>query len=939
MPGPALFERIGQFFADARVAWSPAEREPGVKNGPNALTRWLIDLGLWGCNAHHKFVPEPVFRLPKPQLALFLNRLFATDGWATRLASGQCQLGFASVSERLARQVQHLLLRFGILSKLRHRNIRRDAGDLEAWQLDLTDAESIRVFAAEIGMFSKEAALAQVMETLEGKRPQTNLDLIPIAVWERLREAKGDESWAGLAKRAELTGASNIHVGRRALSRRRLQQLAQALDHQPLSDLAISDLYWDTIVSIEPMGLQQVYDLSIPETHNFIANDICVHNTSFAMNIAENVAIKTGKGVAIFSMEMPGDALAMRMMSSLGQIDQHRVRTGKLKEEDWPRLTSAVTMLSQAPMYIDDTPALSPTDLRARVRRLQRDLKREEKELGMIVIDYLQLMQASSEGENRATEISTISRSLKALAKELNVPVVALSQLNRSLEQRPNKRPVMSDLRECVTGDTRVVLADGRWVPIASLVGTAPEVVAVDETRRLVTAEAEKIWSLGLKPVFSVKLSSGRQLRATAQHRLLSGGGWQRVDQLGPGDRLAIARELKDPVSVDEWPDAEIILMAHLLGDGSYLSGQPLRYTTASEDNSRIVSQCAAHFGVKVNRHVGRGAWHQLVFSGNGNRWHPAGINKWLRDLGVFGQRSHEKRIPNAIFRLKHDQVALFLRHLWATDGTISIRKPGQRGSHGVHLSTNSRGLAEDVAALLLRFGIVARIQAVNSAHYRTTYMVWIRGTLAQRLFLEHVGAFGPRLAASAELKSRLLGIIENPNVDTLPIEVFERVKASMQANGVTHRQMASMRGTSYGGSAHFSFSPSRKTLMHYANLLDDTELRVEADSDLFWDTIVAVEPEGEEEVFDLTVPGPASWLADGIVSHNSGAIEQDADLIAFIYRDEVYHEDSPDKGVAEIIIAKQRNGPIGTVKLAFLGQFTKFENLAEDLYGDMEYQ
>ena len=170
--------------------------------------------------------------------------------------------------------------------------------------------------------------------------------------------------------------------------------------------------------------------------------------TSFAMNLAENVAIKTGQGVAVFSMEMPGDALAMRMMSSLGQIDQHRVRTGKLTEEDWPRLTSAVSMLSKTPLYIDDTPALSPTELRARVRRLRRDLKREEKDLGLIVIDYLQLMQAPRDGENRATEISAISRALKSLAKELNVPVVALSQLNRSLEQRPNKRPVMSDLRE-----------------------------------------------------------------------------------------------------------------------------------------------------------------------------------------------------------------------------------------------------------------------------------------------------------------------------------------------------------------------------------------------------------------------------------------------------------------------------------------------------------
>jgi replicative DNA helicase len=132
------------------------------------------------------------------------------------------------------------------------------------------------------------------------------------------------------------------------------------------------------------------------------------------------------------------------MMSSLGRIDQHRVRTGKLEDDEWPRLTSAVSILADTPLYIDDTPALTPTEVRAKARRL----KREHGDLGMIVIDYLQLMQAPSSGENRATEISFISRSLKALAKELNVPVVALSQLNRNLEQRPNKRPVMSDLRE-----------------------------------------------------------------------------------------------------------------------------------------------------------------------------------------------------------------------------------------------------------------------------------------------------------------------------------------------------------------------------------------------------------------------------------------------------------------------------------------------------------
>ena len=165
--------------------------------------------------------------------------------------------------------------------------------------------------------------------------------------------------------------------------------------------------------------------------------------TTFAMNIAEHAAVKTQLPTAVFSMEMPGEQLAMRMLSSLGRIDQHRVRTGKLDDDDWPRLTHAVGQLAEAPLFIDDTPALTPTDLRSRARRLMR-----EHGLGLIVIDYLQLMQVRGSSENRTNEISEISRSLKSLAKELNVPIIALSQLNRSLEQRPNKRPVMSDLRE-----------------------------------------------------------------------------------------------------------------------------------------------------------------------------------------------------------------------------------------------------------------------------------------------------------------------------------------------------------------------------------------------------------------------------------------------------------------------------------------------------------
>lgn len=166
--------------------------------------------------------------------------------------------------------------------------------------------------------------------------------------------------------------------------------------------------------------------------------------TTFAMNIAEHVAIKEQVPVAVFSMEMPGEQLAMRMISSLGRIDQHRVRTGKLEDDEWPRMTSAINILAETKLFIDDTPAMTPTEVRARCRRLARE---HDGQLGLVVLDYLQLMQSPG-AESRVNEISDISRSLKALAKELNVPVIALSQLNRSLEQRPNKRPVMSDLRE-----------------------------------------------------------------------------------------------------------------------------------------------------------------------------------------------------------------------------------------------------------------------------------------------------------------------------------------------------------------------------------------------------------------------------------------------------------------------------------------------------------
>jgi replicative DNA helicase len=393
-------------------------------------------------DAQTKTVPAMVFRLKRSQISLFLNRLFATDGWATVLASGQAQLGYTTVSEKLARQVQHLLVRFGIIAALKKSSVKYKKTDQLTWQLDITDALSIKTFISEIGIFGKEEALSRVQEALARKMSQPKHDLIPVEIWEQIAKAKGSEPWESLAQQAGIKGDSNIDVSKRPLSREQLFTLATALDNLPLQQLATSEVYWDEIVSVEPIGYKQVYDLTIPETHNFVANDICVHNTSFAIGMARNIAEKLP--VAIFSLEMSKEQLVQRMLSSEAGIESNYLRTGRISQNQWEPLSHALGTLSELPIYIDDTANQTVMQMRSQVRRLQAE---KGGKLGLVLIDYLQLMEGSG-SENRVQELSRITRSLKGLARELSVPVIALSQLSRGVEARTNKRPMMSDLRE-----------------------------------------------------------------------------------------------------------------------------------------------------------------------------------------------------------------------------------------------------------------------------------------------------------------------------------------------------------------------------------------------------------------------------------------------------------------------------------------------------------
>jgi replicative DNA helicase len=426
----------------------------------------------------------------------------------------------------------------------------------------------------------------------------------------------------------------------------------------------IRDLLHDHLEQVEALQLRGSHVTGVPTgfvdldklTSGLQASNLIIvaarpsfGKTSFALNIAQYAATEHQVPVAIFSLEMSKMELVQRLVCSEALVDVHKLRTGTLTDQDWSRLGQAVGRLADAPIYIDDTEAVTVLEIRAKARRLK-----QKSGLGLVIVDYLQLMSGPRRAENRQQEISEISRSLKILARELELPVMAVSQLSRAVEQRADKHPMLADLRECVTGDTLVVLADGRRVPIGGLVGCTPDVLAVSERGRVVKARSDKVWRVGIRPTFAVRLASGRLVRATARHRLRSAGGWSRVGRLQPGDMVALASEPRD----------------------------------------------------------------------------------------------------------------------------------------------------------------------------QTPY----------------------------------------------------------------------------------------------------------ATGDLDWDRIVSIDPAGEADVFDLTVPGPASWLADGVVSHNSGAIEQDSDVVMFIYRDEVYNPDTTDKGTAEVLLAKHRNGPVGKLRLTFLENYTKFANFSGTL-------
>jgi replicative DNA helicase len=656
--------------------------------------------------------------------------------------------------------------------------------------------------------------------------------------------------------------------------------------------------------------------------------------TSLALNLAANAVKKYHQRVAFFSLEMSNEQLVQRMLASETGIDQQRLRLGDIHDDEWPVLMEAAGVLANTPLFIDDTPAVSALEMRTKARRLHA-----EHGLDLVVVDYLQLMRGTgNRNENRVQEISYISRALKELARELKVPVVALSQLSRAVEQRADHRPVLSDLREsgCLAGSSLVYLPDhGRYVPISDLAGTAGfRVLGLNTaTWKLEPSLVTNAFCTGRKAIYRMVTRLGRTVRATANHRFLTIGGWMRLDELEVGDRIALPRRLVGP-DTQTISDAKLALLGHLIGDGCTLPRHAIQYTTRESDLAHVVASLAlSAFGSEVEPRIQQEkdhTWYQVFIPATRHLTHGVRnpVSEWLISLGAFGLRSHEKRVPQEIFAQPSEAIAVFLRHLWATDGCIKMRA-GKSPYPMCYYASSSRQLAFEVQSMLLRLGINARVkQMAQNGKGLDQFHVLISGRSDLVRFVDRVGTVGRyKTESMEEVVQFLSGRQENTNRDVIPKDIWQAyVQPAMRNIGMTHRAMHTGLDMNYAGMTLFTQNVSRERAARVARVVQSDILSQLAESDVYWDQLVAVQPDGVEEVFDLTVAGLHNFVADNIIVHNS--IEQDADIVMFVHREDMYDANTERKNIADILVAKHRNGPTGTVSLYFRKELTLFTDL-----------
>ena len=691
-----------------------------------------------------------------------------------------------------------------------------------------------------------------------------------------------------------------------------------------------------SVVDVRPVASVPVRCVEVDNAdHLYLAGRAMVptHNSTLGLDVARSAAIKHNMATCIFSLEMSRNEITMRLLSAEARVPLHHMRNGRLTDDDWTRLARRMGEVNNAPLFIDDSPNMSMMEIRAKCRRLK-----QRHDLKLVVIDYLQLMTSGKKVESRQQEVSEFSRAIKLLAKELEIPVVAISQLNRGSEQRTDKKPQLSDLREsgCLPASTRIMRADtGAEVTLGELFTSGARDVPVwslDDSLRYVPRTMTHVFATGRREVFDVRLASGKTVRATANHPFLTYDGWRPLGELSTGSRVAVPRHVPAPLEPSStWADAEVVLLGHLIGDGSFVRNQPLRYASIDEANLEAVTEAASHFGITAVRDdhpAARCTSLRLPAPYHLTHGRRNPIASWLDGLGLFGARSHEKFVPEPVFSLPKRQITLFLHHLWATDGSITVNRNGRGGR--IYYASTSRRLVDDVSRLLLRFGISSRLRAVRpkTPDGRPGYTLDISGADDQRRFLQEIGSHGSR----GQLANQLLAVVRelkpNTNIDTIPIDVWDRVRSVLLEQKMTQRQFAAAMGTQFCGSTLWKHAPSRERIGRVANLLGDANLEMLATNDVLWDSVVSITSIGEEEVFDATVPGTHNFIADGVALHNS--IEQDSDMVILLHREELYERESPRAGEADFIVAKHRNGPTATITVAFQGHYSRFVDMAQ---------
>ena len=631
-----------------------------------------------------------------------------------------------------------------------------------------------------------------------------------------------------------------------------------------------------------------------------LASRPSIGKSSLALNIAANVAINHKMPVGIFSLEMSKDQIVDRLIASCANVDLWRLRTGFLSSEgennDFERIQRALGILSEAPIFIDDAATSNVMQMRAMARRLQA-----EKGLSLLIIDYLQLIEPRNPKVSMVQQMTEVSRALKSLARELNVPVLALSQLSRAVEQRTPPIPRLSDLREsgCLTGDTLIIRADtGERVPIEKLQGKASiPVFSLGEDYKLHIGRMTKVFPTGKKIVFELQTRTGRKIKASANHPFWTLFGWKRLDELKVGDYIALPRKLRHVSPKNEMTNEELILLAHLLGGGCILPRQPFHYTSSDKKNIKIVQKMAENLFNIQGKIIRQKNWYRLYLSNSyrltRRKHHP--ITIWFKErVKISLLRSWEKEIPELVFQCSEDKIALFLKHLWSTDGNLSWKNPSSKKGCSIYYSTTSPKLAEQVQHLLLILGIQSILRKTLSKRgYRPIYQV---------------------------------EVLRNAN-DAIPKQLWHYINRIPLDNDLSWLEFARRCNIPHGSSStRFKSVVTYPQLRKIVSVFTDPYLLKLVNSDIFWDNIISIKKLGIKKVYDATVEPFHNFVANDIIVENS--IEQDADVVLFIYREDRYNPDTIRKNIADIIVAKHRNGPVGKVELFFDDSRATFRNL-----------